>query len=126
MNIFKPNVLLFGTQCMSSFCFRFFILELNKSSVSIQSEEHLSQIVQTSYLHFLCIFIRTEARINLNSDCFFYRSFDVRGRSFAKALLWSDQNSFGSRAYFVTVSRPAGLTVDNIHLDDEGVSSRFI
>lgn len=115
----------FGTQCMSSFCFRFFILELNKSSVSIQSEEHLSQIVQTSYLHFLCIFIRTEARINLNS-VFFYRSFDVRGRSFAKALLWSDQNSFGSRAYFVTVSRPAGLTVDNIHLDDEGVSSRFI
>lgn len=72
------------------------------------------------------IFIRIEARINLNSDFFFYRSFDVRGRSFAKALLWSDQNSFGSRAYFVTVSRPAGLTVDNIHLDDEGVSSRYI
>lgn len=51
--------------------FRFFILELNKSSVSIQSEEHLSQIVQTSYLHFSCIFIRTEARINLNSYYFF-------------------------------------------------------
>lgn len=49
-------------------------------------------------------------------------SFDVRGRSFAKALLWSDSNSFGSRAYFLTVSRPAGLNVDNVHLDDEGVS----
>lgn len=55
----------------------------------------------------------------------FHHSFDVRGRSFAKALLWSDQNSFGSRAYFVTVSKPAGLTVDNIHLDDEGVSDGY-
>lgn len=57
---------------------------------------------------------------------FFYCSFDVRGRSFAKALLWSDSNSFGSRAYFLTVSRPAGLNVDNVHLDDEGVSVCFV
>lgn len=48
-------------------------------------------------------------------------SFDVRGRPFAKALYWSDSNSFGPRAYFVTVSRPAALTIDNVQLDDEGV-----
>ncbi|KAG4067835.1 hypothetical protein HA402_010521, partial [Bradysia odoriphaga] len=48
-------------------------------------------------------------------------SFDVRGRAFAKALYWSDTNSFGPRAYFVTVSRPAALSVESIQLDDGGV-----
>ncbi|XP_036325036.1 uncharacterized protein LOC118738220 [Rhagoletis pomonella] len=48
-------------------------------------------------------------------------SFDVRGRGFEKALYWSDTNSFGPRAYFVTNKQPAKLTVDNIQLDDEGV-----
>ncbi|XP_055848282.1 uncharacterized protein LOC129913564 isoform X2 [Episyrphus balteatus] len=48
-------------------------------------------------------------------------SFDVRGRPFEKALYWSDTNSFGPRAYFVTNKQPAKLTVDNIQLDDEGV-----
>lgn len=52
----------------------------------------------------------------------FRYSFDVRGRSFAKALYWSDTNAFGPRAYFVTVSKPAALNIDNIQLDDEGVS----
>lgn len=50
-------------------------------------------------------------------------SYDVRGRSFTKALFWSDSGSFGPRAYFVTVSRPAALTVDNVQLDDGGVST---
>lgn len=50
-------------------------------------------------------------------------SFDVRGRPFEKALYWSDTNSFGPRAYFVTNQPPAKLTVDNIQLDDEGVSN---
>jgi len=49
-------------------------------------------------------------------------SFDVRGRPFEKALYWSDTNSFGPRAYFVTGQQPAKLSVDNIQLDDEGVS----
>lgn len=49
-------------------------------------------------------------------------SFDVRGRQFSKALYWSDTNAFGPRAYFVTVSKPAALSIDNIQLDDEGVS----
>ncbi|XP_059219664.1 uncharacterized protein LOC106091693 isoform X2 [Stomoxys calcitrans] len=48
-------------------------------------------------------------------------SFDVRGRPFEKALYWSDTNSFGPRAYFVTTKQPAKLQVDNIQLDDEGV-----
>ncbi|XP_036213247.2 uncharacterized protein side-III isoform X2 [Bactrocera oleae] len=48
-------------------------------------------------------------------------SFDVRGRAFEKALYWSDTNSFGPRAYFITNQQPAKLTVENIQLDDEGV-----
>ncbi|KAL0869215.1 hypothetical protein ABMA27_007492 [Loxostege sticticalis] len=48
-------------------------------------------------------------------------SFDVRGRSFNKALQWSDPNAFGPRAYFATVARPAALTLDTVQLDDEGV-----
>lgn len=52
---------------------------------------------------------------------FLFFSFDVRGRAFAKALYWSDTNSFGPRAYFVTVSRPAALSVESIQLDDGGV-----
>ncbi|XP_053968368.1 uncharacterized protein LOC128869772 [Anastrepha ludens] len=51
----------------------------------------------------------------------FVSTFDVRGRDFEKALYWSDTNSFGPRAYFVTNKQPAKLTVENIQLDDEGV-----
>nr|XP_034835725.1 uncharacterized protein LOC117992176 [Maniola hyperantus] len=40
-------------------------------------------------------------------------SFDVRGRSFNKALHWSDPLAFGRRAYFVTISRPSSLTVNS-------------
>ncbi|XP_049877454.1 hemicentin-2-like isoform X2 [Pectinophora gossypiella] len=48
-------------------------------------------------------------------------SFDVRGRSFSKALQWSDPVTFGPRAYFATVARPAALTLSSVQLDDEGV-----
>lgn len=51
-----------------------------------------------------------------------FTSFDVRGRAFTKALYWSDTNAFGPRAYFLTLSKPATLSVDNVQLDDEGVS----
>ncbi|KAK6638820.1 hypothetical protein RUM43_007089 [Polyplax serrata] len=47
--------------------------------------------------------------------------FDVRGRSFAKALYWSDENAFGPRAYFQTVSKPAALALDSVALEDEGI-----
>lgn len=64
------------------------------------------------------------AKLFLTIQCqfIFSFSFDVRGRAFAKALYWSDTNSFGPRAYFVTVSRPAALSVESIQLDDGGVS----
>ncbi|XP_048477987.1 nephrin [Plutella xylostella] len=48
-------------------------------------------------------------------------SFDVRGRSFNKALHWSDPLAFGRRAYFVTMSQPSSLTVEAVQLDDEGL-----
>ncbi|XP_013147355.1 PREDICTED: nephrin-like [Papilio polytes] len=48
-------------------------------------------------------------------------SFDVRGRSFNKALHWSDPAAFGRRAYFVTMSRPSSLNVEAVQLDDEGI-----
>ncbi|XP_077301047.1 B-cell receptor CD22-like [Arctopsyche grandis] len=47
--------------------------------------------------------------------------YDVRGRAFNKALYWSDPATFGPRAYFVTVSKPAALTIDSVRLDDEGL-----
>ncbi|XP_059473579.1 hemicentin-2-like isoform X5 [Neocloeon triangulifer] len=47
-------------------------------------------------------------------------SFDVRGRPFNKAALWSDKNVFGNRAYFATVTKPAHLTLTKVQLDDEG------
>lgn len=48
-------------------------------------------------------------------------SFDVRGRSFAKALHWSDRNAFGPRANFVTTMSPASLQLENVQLNDGGV-----
>ncbi|CAH1392855.1 unnamed protein product [Nezara viridula] len=48
--------------------------------------------------------------------------FDVRGRPFNQALLWSDALSFGPRAYFVTGKRPvAALQLDAVQLKDAGV-----
>ncbi|KAG8253862.1 hypothetical protein J6590_024216 [Homalodisca vitripennis] len=48
-------------------------------------------------------------------------SFDVRGRSFGQAKLWSSENAFGKRAYFRTATKPAQLLVDELHLEDEGL-----
>lgn len=62
----------------------------------------------------------------LNPSPFFPCSFDVRGRAFTKALYWSDTNAFGPRAYFLTVKKPATLSVENVQLDDEGVSGMKI
>lgn len=47
-------------------------------------------------------------------------SFDARGRASGKELHWSDERCFGPRAYFVTLSRPASLQLDNVQLRDEG------
>ena len=48
-------------------------------------------------------------------------SFDVRGRAFSKALNWSDSTVVGPRAYFVTMTRPATLSLEAVQLDDEGI-----
>lgn len=48
-------------------------------------------------------------------------SFDVRGRAFNKALNWSDSTAVGPRAYFVTVTKPAALSLEAVQLDDEGI-----
>lgn len=48
-------------------------------------------------------------------------SFDVRGRQFGQAKLWSSPTVFGSRAFFSTANSPAQLKVDNIQLADEGM-----
>ncbi|XKL66508.1 hypothetical protein PGB90_009928 [Kerria lacca] len=45
--------------------------------------------------------------------------FDARGRPSGKELHWSDESSLGPRAYFVTLSRPASLQLDNVQLRDE-------
>lgn len=51
----------------------------------------------------------------------FHFSFDVRGRQFGQAKLWSSPTVFGSRAFFSTANSPAQLKVDNIQLADEGM-----
>ncbi|BES90652.1 CD80-like C2-set immunoglobulin domain [Nesidiocoris tenuis] len=49
------------------------------------------------------------------------RRFDVRGRPFTQALMWSDLNYFGPRAYFVTGKRPvAALQLESVSLKDAG------
>ncbi|CAO1433911.1 unnamed protein product [Diamesa serratosioi] len=48
-------------------------------------------------------------------------SFDVRGRQFGQAKLWSSPAAFGSRAFFRTASHPAQLLVDDIKHVDEGM-----
>lgn len=52
---------------------------------------------------------------------FFFHSFDVRGRSFNKALNWSDDNDVGSRAYFISANKPAALALEAVQLNDEGI-----
>lgn len=48
-------------------------------------------------------------------------SFDVRGRQFNQAKLWSSPDAFGARAFFRTQSHPAQLLIDDIHMNDEGI-----
>ncbi|XP_017784081.1 PREDICTED: hemicentin-1-like isoform X2 [Nicrophorus vespilloides] len=48
-------------------------------------------------------------------------SFDVRGRHFNQAKLWSSPTVFGTRAYFRAATNPATLVIDDIQLTDEGI-----
>ncbi|GLH02172.1 Uncharacterized protein GBIM_08211 [Gryllus bimaculatus] len=47
--------------------------------------------------------------------------FDVRGRQYGQAKMWSSPKAFGKRAYFRTASTPAQLLVEDVKLADEGV-----
>lgn len=47
-------------------------------------------------------------------------SFDVRGRQFQQAKLWSSKEVFDRRAHFRFVASPA-LVIDRIELEDEGI-----
>ncbi|XP_060536558.1 neural cell adhesion molecule 1 isoform X2 [Cylas formicarius] len=48
-------------------------------------------------------------------------SYDVRGRTYKDAKLWSSPTVFGTRAYFWPLTNPATLVIDNIQLSDEGI-----
>ena len=48
-------------------------------------------------------------------------SFDARGRAAGKELHWSDEVSLGPRAQFTISTQPAGLHLENVLLNDEGV-----
>ncbi|KAH0949279.1 hypothetical protein HN011_003074 [Eciton burchellii] len=49
-------------------------------------------------------------------------SFDVRGRrQFSNARLWSSPSALGPRAFFVTATNPAHLTIDRLESADEGI-----
>jgi len=73
------------------------------------------------YSHRLFYIFFLICKMYLNILPFVCFSFDVRGRPFTKALYWTDPNAFGPRAYFVTGSKPAGLTLESVQLDDEGI-----
>ncbi|XP_048507563.1 hemicentin-2-like isoform X2 [Athalia rosae] len=49
-------------------------------------------------------------------------SFDVRNRlQFSEARLWSSPVALGPRAFFVTATKPAHLSIDKLETRDEGV-----
>ncbi|XP_035725896.1 hemicentin-1-like isoform X1 [Vespa mandarinia] len=49
-------------------------------------------------------------------------SFDVRGRrQFNNAQLWSSPTALGSRAFFITATNPAHLSIDRLEAKDEGI-----
>ncbi|KYM77198.1 Hemicentin-2 [Atta colombica] len=49
-------------------------------------------------------------------------SFDVRGRrQYSNARLWSSPSALGPRAFFVTATNPAHLSIDRLESTDEGI-----
>lgn len=92
-----------------------FIILLNFSLVP-----HLTKCVLSKPFSLASFFTRqipSSAPLHHN----FHLSFDVRGRSFGQAKLWSSERAFGKRAYFRTATKPAQLLVDELHLEDEGL-----
>lgn len=52
---------------------------------------------------------------------FFFFSFDVRGRLFGQAKLWSSPAGFGPRAFFRASASPAHLLLDDVRASDAGI-----
>ncbi|KAI4504248.1 hypothetical protein M0802_000719 [Mischocyttarus mexicanus] len=49
-------------------------------------------------------------------------SFDIRGRrQFSNAKLWSSPEALGPRAFFITATTPAHLSIDRVEIKDEGI-----
>lgn len=67
------------------------------------------------------IVLANNLQCHLKNNNFFSRSFDVRGRQFGQARLWSSPLAFGTRAHFSSTSHPAQLKIDNVRIEDEGV-----
>lgn len=62
---------------------------------------------------------RHGARACKGTDCC---SFDVRGRrQFNNARLWSSPAALGPRAFFITATNPAHLSIDRLQSSDEGI-----
>ena len=106
---------------MSKIKFQFFFCVCTSEDMKITLTFHRIKAMGNFNLCFK-IAVATALWILIWNVLNFNYSFDVRGRAFSKALYWSDTNAFGPRAYFLTVSKPATLSVDNVQLDDEGVS----
>lgn len=99
-------------------------LSLRLSSINLNAVTCTQPTDKRARTHEVGPLLPPAQKLNLSITKFNYlfSSFDVRGRQFTKALYWSDTNAFGPRAYFHTKSKPATLNIDNIQLDDEGVS----
>lgn len=64
----------------------------------------------------------TWERLWLFWSIIFVRSFDVRNRrQFSNARLWSSPTALGPRAFFITATNPAHLSIDQLEVKDEGV-----
>lgn len=73
---------------------------------------------RTNKDYFLRIFSLEGITYNIMIAC----SFDVRGRrQFNNAQLWSSPTALGSRAFFITATNPAHLSIDRLEAKDEGI-----
>lgn len=111
-------------QLKSFFVFLFFTSECIVICLLLHSYIYLS--VYFVVVLRWCPIVKKTVKDNIDK-VFYYNgtsfnsSFDVRGRSFAQAKLWSSVNAFGKRAYFRTATKPAQLMVDELLLEDEGL-----
>ena len=74
-------------------------------------------------LPFFCLSHPTSEKLTIN---LFISSYDLRGKNAEKAATWKDTEILGSdRAYFITISQPATLSISNIE-ESEDVYKRQV